>query len=338
MSRSPVENSYTVLFPAFADLRLSDQAKKFLDRGGCSILLGESRQEYVSREMSAQRIREERAEHFRAVVDEARSRAGSVIAAVDQEPGGICRLHRLVPAFPPMTDIAALNSTATDDAFAAVASAAGSLGVNCFLAPILDCVTGDNPWLAGRTWSTDPTVIAELSARFIRAVQGQGIAAVAKHFPGYAHLPLDPAVEAASRNVQDGASFADGFIPFKAAIEADVEVIMTGLAIVDTFDPEHAAAVSPSVNALLKQQLGFAGLVMSDDLDSAATLRSNSITETAVQALQAGADLLLIADTGDQVAQVADAVTAAVENGILEEQRLAEAAATVRRLVRRYSL
>lgn len=336
MPYSITENAHAVLFPAFAGVRLGKQVRQFLDRGGCSILLGETRVEYVARKMSPQRVEEETREQLTSVIGAARSRAGSLLAAVDQEPGGICRLHDLVPGFPAMCGISHATPEDVETDFTAVASAAKAIGINSFLSPILDCVTGDNPWLRGRTWSTDPQVIADVSTIFIRSVQAEGIVAVAKHFPGYAHIPLDPAVESEARNTAAASTFDDTFIPFRAAIDCGVEAIMTGPAIVEAFDTENAASVSPAVIAELRDRLGFKGLVVSDDLDSAAILRGAPITDTAIRALRAGSDLLLIADIDDHVEKIAGAIIDAVEGGTLEEARLAEAASKVRLLVQRY--
>ena len=94
------EDAHTVLLPAFDGLTLSDATRRCLDRGGVSILLGESRAEYVARRMSDERKASESVEAFRRVTAEARSRSGMLLTAVDQEPAGICRLEGLVPAFP----------------------------------------------------------------------------------------------------------------------------------------------------------------------------------------------------------------------------------------------
>jgi beta-N-acetylhexosaminidase len=331
------DNAHTVLLPAFGTTRLSDTVKRFLSNGGCSILLGETRAEYVAREMTLQRRQAETAEIFLALRSEAASLAGSVLVAVDQEIGGICRLHDLVPPFPPREQIAGVSTDEFETIASEVALAARQLGVNCFLAPILDIVTGDNPWLKGRTWSTDPTVVARISSAYIRGLQANGIAATAKHFPGYSHIPLDPAVAPDARMTEPPGSVESSVVPFADAINNGVEIVMTGPAIVEAFDSERPASVSPSVIRILRERLGFKGVVMSDDLDGQATLRGRPITQVAVDALNAGSDHLLIADFDDQVDQIVLAITNAVSSGELPEIRLTEAATKVRALAAKYS-
>lgn len=336
MSYSLKESAHAVLLPAFGTTLLSDAVKRFLSNGGCSIIPGETRAEYVAREVSLQRRREETAETLLALTREANALAGNVLIAVDQEIAGICRLHALVPPFPPDEQLGELSSDEFETISARIALAARNLGINCFLGPILDVVTGDNPWLCGRTWSTDPTTIARISSAYIRGLQSKGIAATAKHFPGYSNIALDPAVSPEARITEPLESFETSFIPFDDAIQNGVEIVMTGPAIVDAFDAQRAASISPVVIQLLRERFGFKGVIMSDDLDSQATLRGRSITQVAIDALNAGSDQLLVADVNDQIDLIVLAITNAVNSGELSEHRLADAATKVRTLAGRY--
>jgi beta-N-acetylhexosaminidase len=332
------EQAHAVLLPAFGDTRLSAAVKRFLSKGGCSILVGETRAEYVAREMSPQRIQAESAQTLLTLTQEANALAGKTLVAVDQEIAGICRLHALVPAFPPREQIGSISSAEFEEISAGIALAARKLGVNCFLGPVLDIVTGVNPWLAGRTWSQDPAVVARISAAYIRGIQAQGVAAAAKHFPGFADIALDPAIDPAARMRAPHSAFEASFIPFSEAIQNGVEMVMTGPAIVEALDPQRPASISLVVIRVLREQLGFKGVVLSDDLDSQATLRGRPITQVAVEALSAGAELLLIADVGDQIDQIVSAIVKAVKHGDLAETRLTEAAGKVRALGAKYSL
>ena len=337
MSYTFRDDAHAILIPAFAGTQLSDGVKRFLSNGGCSILAGESREEYVARKMSQDRRRSEQAATIIDLVNQAKSLSGDVIVAVDQEISGICRLHDLVPPFPSREQIKELSSEEFAAISTTVAVAAKELGVNCFLSPILDIVTGENPWLEGRTWSIDPVRIGALSSQFIRALQKSGIAATAKHFPGYSVIEGDPAVDPDARDREPRHSFQNNFIPFAEAIKNGVEIVMTGPAIVEAFDSERAASISPSVIKVLTEDLGFNGVVMSDDLDAKAILRGQSIQHAAVEALKAGSDYLLIADMDDHIDLIVTAVVTAVESGDLDAGRLANAAAKVRSLAARYS-
>lgn len=332
------EDANAVLFPAFDSVTLSDSVLHFLERGGVSILLGESRSEYVAREMSQSRVAEERIETIQGVTSQARKHSDLLLVAVDQELGGICRLHGLVPAFPLKCDIA--NSTPSEIEATAreVAKVATKMGINLFLAPILDVLDGTNQWLEGRVWSNDPYTVSTLTSAYIRGVQEEGIAATAKHFPGFRSITADPAIDSTAITLTSLSAIEEGLLPFQAAIESNVDVVMVGPAIVKAMDPERAALRSPIVINYLKHKMGFSGVIMADDLDSQATMRGDSVTDVAIDALNAGCDFLLLADTGTQLEEVANAIEVAARSGKISAEKLAISAEKVRSLARKRAL
>ncbi len=332
------QQAHAVIFPAFSTLQLSDSVKRYLAEGGCAILLGETREEYLSRQMTQKRKREESPELLFQFNRRAASLSENIIIAVDQEISGICRLHDLVAPFPALEELQTIAVAEFETLSANIAKTAKALGCNCFLGPILDILTGYNRWLHGRTWSQDPDRISAISSAYIRGIQSSGIAAAAKHFPGYPSIELDPAID--SNAVMDSPieSIQTGYIPFKDAIKNGVEIIMTGPAIVEAIDPDTPASLSGKIIQILKEVLNFQGLILSDDLDARATLRNKSLSNIAIDALNAGSDLLLIADRGDQIQEVANSIIDAVHAGTLSRERLGEAANKVRNVANRYSV
>jgi beta-N-acetylhexosaminidase len=276
----------------------------------------------------------ERAEDFRRTVDGAVALAGPILVAIDQEPGGIQRLQGLAPALPRGEQLADMATSAIETASAEIARFAGAIGINVFLAPVLDLASGPNPWLEGRRLSSDPRQVARISSAFIRGVQSEGVAATAKHFPGYRQLSSDPAIDVAARLSDTVDKFEPGFIPFEAAINAGVEIVMMGPAIVDAFDCDNAASTSRKAIALLRSRFGFKGLILSDDLESPAVARGAHVPDVAVQAIKAGIDLCLLA-AGPQVEQTAHTLVQAVADGVLSQVRLSRAAGRVRRMASR---
>lgn len=324
-------DAHAVLLPATDRLDLGESGRRFLDTGGVGWLLGESRAEYVGRRMSPARRSRETAADFLSLAREVRRRTGHGLIAVDQEPGGICRLEGLVPEWPEdLTDIETLQRQA-----ARVARAARGLGVNVLLAPILDVVTGQNPWLEGRTMGGDAEAVAQIGAGVIRGVQAQGIAATAKHFPGFGHIPRDPAIDAEAIETSGLASVRAGLGPFRAAIAAAVEIVMVGPAVVTALDPGRPALRSRAVVQCLTGELGFTGIVLADDLDSLATLSGESLATAAVDALAAGCDMLLLADKGQQLCEIPRAIVDAVNDGRLSRDTLARSAGKIRHLAGR---
>lgn len=174
----------SVLLAATADSRLDPSMRRFLGEGGRAVLFGESRDEYLARTMSAERMEQESADALRAEVDCARELAGLVLVAVDQEIGGIQRLEHLLPNAPALTDLQKMKDAEPEVFFTEAAQAARLLGVNTFLAPIIDTLSGPNPWLDGRTVSDRVDEVARLSRCFVRASEAMGVMSVVNTFLG----------------------------------------------------------------------------------------------------------------------------------------------------------
>jgi beta-N-acetylhexosaminidase len=325
-------DAHAVLLPAFDGLSLSGEVVGFLRNGGKSILLGEGREEYVARRMSPERIAREHANDFRETVAEARKLGGNVLVAVDQELGGIQRLEGLGCVLPDLDTARASSTAAIEKASSAVARVAKSLGVNLFLAPVLDVVTVEHPWLRARTLGSDPHEVSRIGAAYIRGVQAAGVIACAKHFPGYPTLGGDPALEDV---VYSGALSDASISSFRAAVGAGVHAIMAGPATVSALDADQPACTSAVTIEYLRRKLGFTGLVVSDDLDAPATLRGRSVPQTAVASLLAGAELLLVAASG-QLEEIVEGIVKAVGDGILRAEIVHNAAEKVRRLADKF--
>ena len=153
--------------------------------------------------------------------------------------------------------------------------------------------------------------------------------AIAKHFPGFPVLEHDPAVKDTAVAVKDWK--AETLTPFRAVVNAGVSGMMVGPAIVEAVDPSAPATTSSITVRALRQDLGFRGVVVSDDLDSPATTRGRSPEETALASLMAGADLLLIPG-GKEVTTVAMSLAVAATVDQQVATRLKEAANRVREL------
>ncbi|OPA86049.1 glycoside hydrolase [Pseudomonas fluorescens] len=331
MSSELQRAAYSVLLPAFADLQLDDTVRRYLSRGGVSILLGETRDEYVGRGMSPARKAAETSAGFINIAREAAALAGApVLVAVDQELGGIERLHQLVPAVASRAELEGLGADVIEKRCFEMATVARSLGVNLFLAPIVDVVTGANPWLHNRHLGADPHEVSRVSCAFIRGVQRAGVIATAKHFPGHYVTEHDPAI--AEATVPGPLELLDANLDvFRQVIATGVKAVMPGPAVFAALDPEQSASTSPAVIGLLRDTLGFDGLIISDDLDAVSILRGNSIPDTAVASLVAGAHLLLVSSESGLDA-IAEAIVNAVHEGALDRQVLLAAAAKVRHL------
>jgi beta-N-acetylhexosaminidase len=267
--------------------------------------------------------------------------------AVDQEGGRVARLRAPFTEWPPMAVLG--RSGDADLAYrfaAALASELRAVGISLDYAPVLDIHTNPrNPVIGDRALAETADAVARLGAAIVRGLQENGMAACGKHFPGHGDTSVDshldlPVVEHPPdrlRRVE--------FVPFREAIRAGVATIMTAHILVPSLDEEKPATLSRRVvYDLLRDELNFEGVILSDDLEMKALAKSYSVAEAAVQAILAGCDAVLIcrALSDDrsrdiEVQAVAlEALVHAVEDGTIPYKRLEDALARQRRAKERF--
>ena len=327
-----LKDCYAVLLPAFGEADYTGESQAFFRNGGVATLLGCSREEYVARRMSKERAMREDAGLFRSYARRARGDAGRpVLIAIDYEIGGVHRLHDLAPQLSHPSDALDLTEAEIERFGQEAGAVARDLGINLFLAPVLDILTGPNPWLKNRTLAAEPARVGKITSAFIRGVQSQGIAATAKHFPGHHHVAADPYDDA--RVVVPGPrnDLEPGFTPYRQAIAAGVKCVMTGPVPTEGMDLEQPSSSSAVVTRALREEFGFKGLIISDDIDLPGTMRGRSLSEVAISGIAAGIELLLLA-SGPQVYDIAVSLAKAVADGRIAQETVATAAAAVRRL------
>ncbi|WP_223449330.1 glycoside hydrolase family 3 N-terminal domain-containing protein [Pseudomonas sp. BF-R-19] len=327
--------AFSVLFPVLLDLDMNDDVRRFLDSGGRSLLFGETAQEYVSGKMSASRLESETLEKWQQLTGTARKLAGPMLLAADADISAVHRLQGITPALPAPGLARAMDVVELEDACFRVATAVRNAGVNVLLSPTADVVGGTNVWLQGRTLCNDIDRAAAMVGAYVRGVRRAGMASTLKHFPGHPVLLRQPATEVAV--VCESMDQLRAYWPaFQAGVDAGADAVMMGPAIFAACEPPVAASVSPELIGLLRQELGFKGLVMTIDLDHRSTIGNSSLGEVAVAALNAGADLLLIsAKAMPEIPQIVRAITVAVAQGVLPQRRLDAAAIAVSALANR---
>ena len=206
---------------------------------------------------------------------------------------------------------------------------ARALGLNWVLAPVCDVNNNPaNPVINVRAWAEQPAAASELVAAFCRGLQAEGVLGCAKHFPGHGDTCSDSHLELPLLPHDRQRLEAIELPPFRAAIAAGVATVMTAHLLLPALDPQRPATLSAAVlTGLLRQELGFNGLVVTDALMMEAISANYGPGEAAVLALEAGADLVLMPADAD--AAIA-ALVAAVQGGRLSRERL-EASAQRRR-------
>jgi beta-N-acetylhexosaminidase len=264
---------------------------------------------------------------------------GPVLVMADEEGGDVTRLESATgSSYPGHAALGALDDVpATRRVAAAMGRRLRAVGVDVALAPVVDVnADPENPVIGVRSFGATPDVVARHGAAFVTGLQGAGVAACAKHFPGHgstrtdSHLALptvaDPVEVLRERDLA----------PFRGVVEAGVRCVMTAHVVFPAYDAQPAT-LSPVLLGLLRQDLAFDGVVITDALDMKAISAGVGHAEGAVRSLAAGADLLCIGNPGypetydadARLGLVVDAVVAAVEQGRLSMERLEQAAARV---------
>jgi beta-N-acetylhexosaminidase len=251
--------------------------------------------------------------------------------SVDQEGGRVARLRAPFTEWPPAATLGRSGDAALAARFArALATELRAVGINLDYAPVLDVHTNPaNPVIGDRALSARAEDAARLGEAVIRAMQDAGVAACGKHFPGHGDTTVDshealPILEHDRRRLE-----AVEFVPFRRAIAADVAMIMTAHVLMPAVDERHLASFSPVVvQQILKETLGYRGVVVSDDLGMKAVSAETPLPEAAVLAVQAGCDALLLCNsTTDAQVEALEALIRAAESGVLTEKRLDDAMA-----------
>nr|WP_284329384.1 glycoside hydrolase family 3 N-terminal domain-containing protein [Demequina litorisediminis] len=217
---------------------------------------------------------------------------------------------------------------------------AGSLrdvGVNLTLAPDVDVNSNaSNPVIGVRSFGASPALVGEHGVAWTQGVQSTGVAANAKHFPGHGDTAQDSHVSLPTVDVDAETLASRELAPFAAAIAGGVASIMSSHIMVPAIDPVNPATFSHAIlDGLLRGQMGFEGAIVSDALDMVGASGELGIPAAAARALAAGCDLLCIgtANTDAQMDQIVAAIEGAMASGDVTEERLADAAARIGRLV-----
>ena len=263
-----------------------------------------------------------------------------VWVSVDQEGGRVARLAFPFTEWPPMATLGRSGDVRLAERFArALASELKAVGITLDYAPVLDVHTNaKNPVIGDRALSEKAEDVARLGGAIIRVLQAEGVAACGKHFPGHgdtsrdSHLEL-PLVEHPIERLR-----GVEFVPFRAAVEAAVATIMTAHVFVPALDEDRPATLSAGiVTGLLRDELKFEGVILSDDLEMKAIADTYPVPSAAVLAVEAGCDgVLICSGDHDLQASALEAVVHAVEDDRLRLARVEDALTRQQRAKERF--
>lgn len=245
-----------------------------------------------------------------------------LLISVDEEGGSVCRVStnaalRPEPFRSPLALYQAGGLTLIKSDAADKAALLLDLGINVNLAPVCDVPLSSSDYIYNRSFGTDAALTAEYVSQVVGAMKEAGIGCTLKHFPGYGgSSDTHKGMAYDNRPYEDFLS--RDFLPFQAGISAGTDSVLVSHNIVQCMDENLPASLSPEVHRILREDLGFEGVIISDDLFMDAIVQFTGGENAAVQAVLAGNDLICCADFEASIA----AITGAVEDGIIPMEQI----------------
>jgi beta-N-acetylhexosaminidase len=273
-----------------------------------------------------------------ALTTQLRAAVSEPVIAIDEEGGDVTRIsHQTGSDYPGNAALGAVDDvTLTRAVYAALGADLHELGINLNLAPSVDVNTAaDNPIIGTRAFGSSTELVARHAAAAVAGLQSAGVAACAKHFPGHGSTRQDSHDVVATVQGTLADLHSRDLPPFEAVIRAGVRAIMPShLRVPELTGNQPASLSAAALTGLLRGELGFTGVIVSDGLEMRAVSARYGIPETAVRAVMAGTDLLCLGRDIDQLTFLAvrAALIEAVRSGRFPGERLEEAAARVAEL------
>ncbi len=275
---------------------------------------------------------------LRALTDAIREANPHAIIAIDEEGGDVTRLYYDIGSpYPGAAVLGRINDLEhTEDIGRLVGWELRRAGCNLNFAPSIDINSNaNNPVIGVRSFGAEPAPVAAHSAAWIRGHQQSGVAVSAKHFPGHGDTAVDshlslPVIDRSLEDLRERE-----LVPFRAAVAAGARTIMSSHILLPQVDADNPATFSQKIlQGVLRDELGFDGVIVTDALDMKGASGVHGLAEAAVRAIIGGCDLLCIGskNTDLQMEEIEAAVLAAVDSGRLSAERVTEAAERVIRL------
>jgi beta-N-acetylhexosaminidase len=239
-----------------------------------------------------------------------------LIAATDQEGGGVCLAATSVPCVP--MPVGQPDTTR-------MAGALAALGFDLDLGPVSDVCSGPSSIMWGRCYGTTPDAVASAVGAVVDGIHAAHMLSASKHFPGHGDTSVSsetqlPRIDESLATIQ-----SRNLPPFQTAIAHGTDFVLLGHLFYPAIDAARSADLSPATVSMLRSQLGFRGAILSDDMEMGAITASTPTPEAAVEFLAAGGDMVMVAHDLQVADATYEAIRSAVESGRLPRARLSEA-------------
>ena len=259
---------------------------------------------------------------------------------VDEEGGRVTRLPGITK-FPTNLDVGKQNNEKWSyDIGVQLGTALKSFGFNVNFAPVLDVNSNpSNPVIGDRSFGDNPTIVSKLGIQTMKGMQSQSIIPVVKHFPGHGDTSVDshkelPVIHKTKEDLQ-----ALELIPFKDAVNNGADMVMVGHILLPNLDTQFPSSLSSDIiTDLLREEMGFNGVIITDDMTMDAITNQYDIGYASVEAVKAGNDMVMIAHNYTNVKKAKDYILKAVRKGEISEERINSSVIRILSLKEKYHL
>ncbi|MEK4283668.1 beta-N-acetylhexosaminidase [Ureibacillus sp. FSL K6-0165] len=264
-----------------------------------------------------------------------------IFLGIDQEGGSINRLPKEIASLPTNYSVGLKNNEVFAYEYGKLlGKQLATFGFNLNFAPVLDVNSNpNNPVISHRAISHDPTIVAALGIQMMKGIQSENIIPVIKHFPGHGDTSVDShlALPMVNKSIKELDQVE--LLPFKKAIEENADVVMIAHILLPQIDKQYPASISKTIiTELLREKLGFNGVVITDDMTMKAITNHYSLQEAALLSVKAGNDMILIAHDEDKIFSIIDELVTSVQRGEISEQRINESVMRILKLKEKYQL
>ncbi|ULT59541.1 beta-N-acetylhexosaminidase [Neobacillus drentensis] len=264
-----------------------------------------------------------------------------LLLGVDQEGGRVTRLPGGLVNFPPNKQIGQVNNP---DFSYKVGTLLGrelkEYGLNLDFAPVIDINSNpNNPVIGDRSFGNNAEIVSKLGVQTMKGIQSQNVITTIKHFPGHGDTSVDSHLDLPIVNKSLKELKELELIPFERAINQGADVVMVAHILLPQLDKTNPGTMSKAVMTdLLRKQLGFTGVIITDDMTMGAITEHFDIGKASVASVKAGSDIILVGHDYNNVVKIISSLKTAVQNGEISEQRLNESIERIIKLKRNYRI
>ena len=264
-----------------------------------------------------------------------------LLLGVDQEGGSVTRLPGGLVNFPPNKQIGQVNNPEFSYKVGTLlGQELKEFGLNLDFAPVLDINSNpNNPVIGDRSFGNNSEIVSKLGIQTMKGIQSQNVITTIKHFPGHGDTSVDSHLDLPIVNKSLKELKELELIPFERAINQGADVVMVAHILLPQLDKTNPGSMSKAVMTdLLRKQLGFTGVIITDDMTMGAITEHFDIGKASVESVKAGSDIILVGHDYNNVVKIISSLKTAVQNGEISEQRLNESIERIIQLKRKYSI